>query len=261
MVAADAEKFLTALKDESVDLFLIDPPYYKIVRDLWDHQWESVEQYAEWLVGLLVLARKKIKPTGSLVMCQAIGKHGQHPLFDVIKGAEKNGWFFRNWITWKKSRAFGKDDNYLFARDEIIWFTASDERGAFTFNPQRLDERNKRSTKNEFKRVSNVWSDIEQVFRPERTCRRPLPLLARLIKAHSSEGDLVVDFFSGFGTTGIVAHNLGRKFLGCEAIEEDALAADRRVTAAKESARSRMKAPTSGAYVVAGKRPTKARAG
>ncbi|MBX3233606.1 MAG: site-specific DNA-methyltransferase [Labilithrix sp.] len=261
VVAADAEKFLTALKDESVDLFLIDPPYYKIVRDLWDHKWESAEQYAEWLVGLLVLARKKIKPTGSLIMFQAIGKHGQHPLFDVLKGAEKNGWFFRNWITWKKSRSFGKDDNYLFARDEIIWFTASEKRGAFTFNPQWLDERNKRSTKNEFKKVSNVWSDIEQVFRPERSCRRPLPLLARLIKGHSNDGDLVVDFFAGFGTTGIVAHNLGRTFLGCEAIEQDALAADRRVTAAKENARSRMKAPTSGAHVVLGKSPTKTRVG
>ena len=38
VVAADAKDFLTALRDESVDLFLIDPPYYKIVRDLWDHQ-------------------------------------------------------------------------------------------------------------------------------------------------------------------------------------------------------------------------------
>jgi len=36
IVAADAEKFLTGLKDASVDLFLIDPPYFKIVRDLWD---------------------------------------------------------------------------------------------------------------------------------------------------------------------------------------------------------------------------------
>jgi hypothetical protein len=43
VVAADAEKFLGALRDASVDLFLIDPPYFRIVRDLWDHQWESAE--------------------------------------------------------------------------------------------------------------------------------------------------------------------------------------------------------------------------
>jgi site-specific DNA-methyltransferase (adenine-specific) len=222
VVAADAEKFLSALRDESIDLFLIDPPYFKIVRDLWDHQWESADAYAAWLVGLCTLARKKLKPTGSLVMFQAVGKHGQHPVFDVIKGLEKNGWFFRNWITWKKGRAFGKGDNYLYCRDEIIWFSASAERGSFTFNAQWLDEKTKRSTKNEFKKVSNVWSDIEQVFRPERVCRRPLPLLARLIKTHSNPNDLVVDFFAGFGTTGIVAHNLGRRFMGCEAIEKDA---------------------------------------
>lgn len=233
IVAADAGTFLTAMRDESVDLFLIDPPYFNEVRDLWGRSWESVEQYSEWLVDLLTLARKKSKPSGSLIMFQSLGKHGQHPLFDIIKGAEKNHWFYRNWITWKKTNVFGAKDNYASARDEIVWFSASEAKAEFTFNEQRLAERNKRPIKNEFKKMSNVWSDIDQVLRPERACRRPLPLVARLIKVHSNPGELVVDFFSGFGTTGIVAHNLGRRFQGCEAIEEDAIAADRRVTAAR----------------------------
>ena len=72
------------------------------------------------------------------------------------------------------------------------------------------------------------------MHRPERSCRRPLPLISRLIKTHSDQGDLVVDFFAGYGTTGIVAHNLGRRFLGCEQVEKDAQEADRRVSAAKQ---------------------------
>ena len=232
VVAADAKDFLAALRDESVDLFLLDPPYFRIVGDLWDHQWESPEVYAEWLVGICTLARQKVKPTGSLVIFQGMGKHGQHPVFLVVAGIEKT-WHFRNWITWKKSRAFGKSGNYLFCRDEILWFSATPRDDKTTFNTPFPDRRLKRPGKTEFKKVSNVWDDIEQVFRPERSCRRPLPLLARLIKAHSNPGDLVVDCFAGYGTTGIVAHNLGRRFLGCEAIEEDAVAADARVTAAK----------------------------
>lgn len=235
VVAADAQKFLNALRDESVDLFLIDPPYFGIVRELWDNQWPDAKAYAEWLVGLCKLARRKVKPQGSLIMFQALGRHGQHPIFQVISGVEDSGWFFRNWITWKKSRAFGKKNDYLYGRDEIVWFSASSAPEAITFNVPFTEQRPKRSTaKYEFKKVSNVWDDIELVHRPERSCRRPLPLLARLIKTHSNEGDLVVDFFAGYGTTGIVAHNLGRRFLGCEQVEEDAREADRRVTAAKQ---------------------------
>jgi DNA modification methylase len=133
LVAADAEKFLGALRDESVDLFLIDPPYFRIVRDLWDHQWESASAYADWLIHLCALARRKVKPNGSLVMFQAIGKHGQHPLFQVVAGIERS-WHFRNWITWKKARAFGKGGNYLFCRDEILWFSASSRDDKVTFN-------------------------------------------------------------------------------------------------------------------------------
>ncbi len=113
------------------------------------------------------------------------------------------------------------------------WFSASAKERDYTFNVPFLDERPRRQGKTEFKKVTNVWADIELVNRPERSCRRPLPMIGRLIKAHSNPGDLVVDFFSGYGTTGIVAHNLGRRFLGCEQVEADAIEADRRVTAAR----------------------------
>jgi site-specific DNA-methyltransferase (adenine-specific) len=234
VAAADAREFLTTLGDKSVDLFLIDPPYFRIVKDLWDHQWESAEAYADWLVGLCTLARQKVKPNGSLIVFQAIGKHGQHPVFQVVAGIERC-WHFRNWITWKKRRAFGRNSNYLFCRDEILWFSAGIGDRGVTFNVPLTDQKLKRPGKGEFHRVSNVWDDVAQVYRPERSCRRPLPLLARLIQTHSNPGDLVSDFFAGYGTTGIVAHNLGRNFIGCEAIPEDAEAANRRVTAAKRS--------------------------
>ena len=41
-------------------------------------------------------------------------------------------------------------------------------------------------------------------------------LLKRVIESTSNEGDLVIDFFLGSGTTTAVAHKLGRKWLGVE---------------------------------------------
>jgi len=41
-------------------------------------------------------------------------------------------------------------------------------------------------------------------------------LLKRVIESTSNEGDLVMDFFLGSGTTTAVAHKLGRKWIGIE---------------------------------------------
>lgn len=235
VVASDAEPFLRSLPDRSVDLFLIDPPYCNTARPLWEKQWDDPAAYTSWLVGLGSIARDKVRRTGSLIVFQPLGKHGHHPIFDVIRGLEES-WHFRNWITWKRNRAPAKNKTYPNCRDEILWFSASADDSLVTFNVPFLDQAPKRPGKTPLKKVTNVWDDVPQVFRPTRVCERPLPLIARLIKTHSDPGELIVDFFSGSGTTGIVAHNLGRRFLGCEAIAEDAEAADGRVTAAKRVA-------------------------
>ena len=46
--------------------------------------------------------------------------------------------------------------------------------------------------------------------------QKPIALIEALIKKHSNEGDLVLDCFSGSGSTAVAALNLGRSFVGCE---------------------------------------------
>ena len=48
---------------------------------------------------------------------------------------------------------------------------------------------------------------------------KPYKLLERLIKAHSNEGDIVMDFFAGSGTTGFVADYLNRQYILVEQLE------------------------------------------
>ena len=45
-------------------------------------------------------------------------------------------------------------------------------------------------------------------------------LIERIIKAHTSEGDLVLDFFGGTGTTGAVAHKMKRKYILVEQLDK-----------------------------------------
>ena len=45
---------------------------------------------------------------------------------------------------------------------------------------------------------------------------KPEPLLERIINAATEPGDYVWDVFAGSGTTGVVAHRLGRHFIMAE---------------------------------------------
>ena len=46
--------------------------------------------------------------------------------------------------------------------------------------------------------------------------QKPEALLERIILASSNEGDCVGDFFSGAGTTAVVASRLGRRWIACD---------------------------------------------
>ena len=44
----DALAGLHLLKDESVDLFIADPPYWKVIGEKWDYQWRTEHEYILW---------------------------------------------------------------------------------------------------------------------------------------------------------------------------------------------------------------------
>lgn len=67
----------------------------------------------------------------------------------------------------------------------------------------------------------DVWSDISHLQQkdPQRTgydTQKPLKLLHRIIKCASRPGDIVLDVFSGSGTTLEAAQQLGRRFIGAD---------------------------------------------
>lgn len=70
--------------------------------------------------------------------------------------------------------------------------------------------------------IGSLWNDIPNISHgknPEVVdypTQKPEKLIERIMKACSSEGDLVADFFCGSGTTLAVAEKLGRKWIGSD---------------------------------------------
>lgn len=44
----DCLSYLKQIDDRSIDLIVTDPPYYRVVKDRWDKQWKSIDEYYEW---------------------------------------------------------------------------------------------------------------------------------------------------------------------------------------------------------------------
>lgn len=73
---------------------------------------------------------------------------------------------------------------------------------------------------NDNKQQKDVWrlpsvSNWEKIQGKHPT-QKPLGLLARIILASTQKGDLILDPFSGSGTTGIASILLDRKYVGTE---------------------------------------------
>ena len=69
--------------------------------------------------------------------------------------------------------------------------------------------------------VDSVWNDVPPVNpvakeRCDYPTQKPEELLARIIKASTNEGDLIMDFFGGSGTSMAVAEKLGRRWITCD---------------------------------------------
>lgn len=103
----------------------------------------------------------------------------------------------------------GKPDVYFFNGQQILFYSTK----------TKLIEGKKTTAQ----ALSNIWDDLlSNNLHNEGGVRfpggkKPEALLKRVIEMSTEEGDLVLDSFGGSGTTGAVAHKLGRRWIMAEA--------------------------------------------
>lgn len=197
-------------------LVICDPPYGNIVKE----QWDKEVDYNRWMFH----CKQVIGDNGTIAMWGGIGKYQQRQFLEFASKVEMNypSFQIKNWITWAKKRAYGVSDNYLFTREECLILT----KGNPTFNIPLLETKRgyagyneKYPAKSEFLRRTNVWTDINELFKGKiHPCQKPDALYRVLIETHTNPGDVVYDPCAGSLTTARAAMQCDR-FYCC--IERD----------------------------------------
>ncbi|MEO1090042.1 MAG: site-specific DNA-methyltransferase [Pseudomonadota bacterium] len=140
---------------------------------------------------------------------------------------QDDGWYLRADIIWNKPNAMPESvkDRPTRAHEYLFMFTKSER---YYYDHAAVKEPNGRNCR-------SVWNIHTQGFPGAHFATFPPKLIEPCIRASSRAEDYVLDPFFGSGTTGVVAQQLGRKYIGIELHPEYvALAASR--LAADESA-------------------------
>jgi site-specific DNA-methyltransferase (adenine-specific)/adenine-specific DNA-methyltransferase len=223
---------INEIDDESIDLIVCDGPY-----GVTNNDWDKIPSIQEYNLNLLKLFSRVLKPGGSLYL---FGKDNCIDFIDYRKYLQLN----RKIIWYQPSRLAQGRVNYTNNYDLIAYFSKGK---AKTFNldairvpqmvelTQRLRCENVPSVKNgpyaktKFnelgKNPGDVWGDIKQLTYHSKelvsrellnTIQKPLKLIERLVLASSNENDVILDPFSGVGTTMKVCKENKRNFICCE---------------------------------------------
>lgn len=233
LVTQDCLGFLSSLPDESVGLIIADPPY-NIGFDGgrgWDKRRPEAE-WVEWCLSWTKECARVLMPGRMLVVWGTLKDSNQFMKYKIAVDDDATLSALlvpENEIVWsynwggRSKRNFARKHEYAWcwrrAGEELL-FHADDVRVA---RKMKINPRNgKRYEKGTI--PTCVWEKNNHTTSADFCGWHPttknIELLQRMIRAWSNEGDLVVDPFSGSGSTAIAALREGRRFSGCE-IDED----------------------------------------
>jgi modification methylase len=245
IVVGDCVAAMAKMPAASVDLVFADPPYnlqlqgdlkrpddsrVDAVDDDWD-KFAGFAAYDDFTRAWITACRRLMKPSATLWV---IGSY--HNIFRVGTILQDLGFWILNDIVWRKSNPMPnfRGRRFTNAHETLIWAARDAAKRNYTFNYEAL------KAGNDDIQMRSDWL-IPLCTGEERlkggdgkklhSTQKPEALLARIMLAASRPDDLVLDPFSGTGTTGAVARRLRRRFIGIERAAEYAAAAEARIAA------------------------------
>jgi site-specific DNA-methyltransferase (adenine-specific) len=235
LMQGDCLERMKEIESGSVDMILTDPPYGTTAC-----KWDSIIP----LEPMWEQLKRVIKPNGAIVMTAS------QPFTTTL--ISSNMKMFKYCWVWVKNFS----TNFLHAKrqplrkteDILVWF-----KGASMYHPIKTEGHiptqsargssvgklwhgtNSRNYKggDTTRYPTNVINiDAHDPKNRKHPTQKPVALMEYLIKTYTNEGETVLDFTIGSGTTGVACKNLNRHFIGIELDEAYFEIAQDRISAA-----------------------------
>jgi DNA modification methylase len=223
LINGDCLEKMKDIPDGSVDMVLADPPYGTTVC-----KWDSVIPFAPMWAQLKRIA----KPNAAIVL------FGSQPFTSAL--VMSNPKMFKYEWVWEKERGTGfarANKQPMRKHENVIVFYSSppfyDSVGEKLEKPYThvlpvskcdsdcvsgsgLDDKGRRIIKSYTHSKKHSMLRFARDMTKAHPTQKPVALMEYLVKTYTNEGELVLDFTMGSGTTGVACGNLNRNFIGIE---------------------------------------------
>ena len=228
LLRGDCIAEMAKLPDGCIDMIFADPPYnLQLGGDLFrpeggrvdavDNDWDkfdTLSSYDRFTKAWLAQARRILKPNGTIWV---IGSY--HNIFRVGAALQDEGFWILNDIIWRKANPMPnfKGTRFTNAHETLIWASQGED-AKYTFNYKAM------KTLNDELQMRSDWvlpicggqERLKRNGTKAHPTQKPESLLYRVVLSSTEVGDVVLDPFFGSGTTGAVAKQLGRNYIGLE---------------------------------------------
>lgn len=227
LINDDCIQALATFDPKMIDMIFADPPYFlsnggitcksgrmeSVNKGEWDKS-QGIENDFAFNMNWIKACDRVLKDEGTIWISGTY--HNIHMIGYILSLL---GYYILNEIAWIKPNAPPNMGCRCFtASQEVLLWAKKNKKAKHTFNYELMKEMNNG------KQMRSYW-EIPTTPKREKQhgkhpTQKPKQLLYRCILASTNEGDLILDPFSGSGTTGVVAIENNRRFIGIDTEEE-----------------------------------------
>lgn len=227
--------------ESKIKLIYIDPPYNTGSDTFGYNDKFNRSSWLTFMKNRLEIAKKLLSEDGAIyVQLDYHQAHYAKILMDEIFGEEN----FQREIIWRIGWLSGYktiEKNWIRNHDTILFYSKNNN--SLSFNKYYIPrEEFKDIAKSNAERypIEDVWNGneyddlnsiaivsfagetVSKLLNPDDEVKgqKSEKLIERIIKAHTDENDIVLDFFGGTGTTAAVAHKMKRRYILCEQLDK-----------------------------------------
>lgn len=223
LLLGDSFEVLKKIKPKSIDMIFADPPYFlsgdgitcksgkmvSVNKGDWDKS-QDIKSKHEFNREWIRLCKRCLKDSGTIWISGTF-----HNIYSVGMALEEEGFKILNNITWQKTNPPPNLACKCFTHStETILWAKKDNDQKHKFNYAIMKE------KNGGKQMKDVWSGSltkpSEKKEGKHPTQKPEYILENIILSSTDENDIILDPFSGSGTTGVVALKNNRRYIGIE---------------------------------------------